>query len=209
MKKLNLISSLSIVLFLFFQNITLAQKNIIKGSLTAPLLEHVEFSYERLIKPKESFELKFGIMGVGLIHETTKIGSEGNAKTVRKVPKGFFINAGYRFYQPFNSEKESRNLRGFYLQPDLIMGRYKSYDRYDELQTIRYEAILINIGQQGIISNRVAFDIYLGIGMGYDNQPKENEDSFLYLGEIHRGLYKFKPGLSSAMKAGIKIGYAF
>ncbi|MFK8007632.1 MAG: hypothetical protein AB8H03_14730, partial [Saprospiraceae bacterium] len=99
MKNSYLISVFIIAIFLLGQNTVQAQKeNMLKISLSAPLMEYVELSYEKLIKPKRSLELKLGIIGVGLVQETVYTSSSSGSETVRKVTNGFFINAGYRFY---------------------------------------------------------------------------------------------------------------
>lgn len=211
MKNSNITSVFIIAIFLLGQNTVQAQKEkMLKISLIAPLMEHVELSYERLIKPKRSLELKLGIIGVGLVRETVYTSSMSGSETVRKVTNGFFINAGYRFYNLLNTNKKSKPLKGFYLQPDLILGRYLSQiPTTTRKETVYYQGLLANFGYQGFIGNKISFDFYVGVGMGNDNRPEIENNPSSYFGEFHRGLYKFKSGLSGAMKSGIKVGFAF
>jgi len=194
-------------------------KNQIKFDLIAPLLEHLTFSYETPIANSRSLQLSIGIIGSGFTHEKMEYRVAPNQyEKIARIKTGLSGNTGIRFYQPFKAKsKDEIFLSGFYVEPNLMVGSYFSRKRVyqsdqgvDNLETERtnYGAALINLGYQNNLIGRISFDIFAGFGVGVDNEEFV-EDSFLYFGEFHRGLYKVNGETSLAMKAGLKLGYSF
>lgn len=200
------------------------KKNVIKFNvLSAIALEHLELSYERAITPRQSIELKVGIIGLGIMkHEKGVINRDTpNEKEFASVSDGMFFAAGYKFFfanlTSSNKKRKPNVLKCWYVQPELIAGFYtrnqalqlpSEFEEIIDKQKINYKAGIINLGVQGIISKNIVFDLSFGVGIGDDNfDSLDNE--WLYFGEFHRGLYKLNQGVSIASKGGIKIGFLF
>ena len=226
-----LLSIIGIVVFsfqnTFAQNKTSGQqlfqsqkKNAIKINVLSPFIsEHLAFSYERAIQPRQSLELNVGLIGVGIPVIEPYILNEGTPQQeeLSRTGSGVFFEAGYKIFPPFRISKKPHILKGLYLQPDVIFGFYtrNKVDRNTDdsidvryKQKVNYQAILLNIGAQFVIKESFLVDLFWGIGRGNDNVPP-SENEWIDFGEFHRGLYKFDEGKSAAMKAGIKIGYLF
>lgn len=195
------------------------KKNAIKFNIPSiVLLEHLDVSYEKAISSRQSLELKLGIIGIGFLrHETITIYKEGVERKIPAIDKGIFLAGGYKFFLfPLKTTMLRRNphiLKGFYLQPELIFGTYqkREYDTpYNYLKKkVNYHAMLLNLGVQILIKNKIVIDIFQGVGYGNDNLEKNSSDDPYYLGEFHRGLYKVKAGPSFAARVGIKVGFVF
>ena len=238
MKKNILIPLLLICIVFIFSNHTIAQikktgeqlftqqkKDILKFNiLSAAALEHIEVTYERAIKPRQSIEAKIGLIGVGIItHERVSIFDENDIeKRYRAVNNGLFFAGGYKFFlsdlSKIEGKRKSNILNGWYLQPEIIAGFY-TRNRIEKLppdykgiikkQKVNYQAMLVNLGIQGVIKNKIVIDLFAGVGYGKDNLPKVDDTTWLYFGEVHRGLFKETTGFSFAAKAGLKVGLLF
>lgn len=205
------------------------KKNALKISLLSPLLEHLEISYERVLHSQGSLELSLGRIGFGnLKHETQTIDNQtlGSSK-VPIVNQGLFFRAGYKYF--FNHPIAKRSginysfLNGFYLQPELTIGSYEvnkfkteldintglSTTTIITLEKIKYQALLVRLGWQRVLLKHFLIDCSFGVGLGHDNIARWTSDSYLYVGEFHRGLYKTNGGTTLATYGTIKLGYAF
>ena len=71
----------------------------------------------------------------------------------------------------------------------------------------RFEVVELMLYQKQL--KPFLIDCSFGVGLGNDNVPRWTSDSFLYVGEFHRGLYKTNGGPTLATYGAIKLGYAF
>ena len=103
---------------LFAQSSPLTGKNVIKYNLTATAIGHYAIQYERVINPKQSFAIGFGISpNVSLPFKQTLMdafGDNADAKSAIESTKftKFTITPEYRFYL---GKKEAPG--GFYIAP--------------------------------------------------------------------------------------------
>ncbi len=205
------------------------KKNALKVSLLSPLLEHLEISYERVLHPQGNLEFSLGRIGFGNFkHETLTI--EDQRLGSRKIPvvkKGLFFRAGYKhfFHHPVSKRSgvSTSFFNGLYLQPELTIGSYEKndFEKIVEVNSglvsdytisekkINYQALLLKIGWQRVLSKHFLIDCSFGVGVGNDNVTKSSSDKFLYAGEFHRGIYKTNGGTTLATNGAIKLGYAF
>lgn len=75
--------------------------------------------------------------------------------------------------------------RGLYIQPEFILGFYNAHITREEFfassnlpvpittTKVNYQALMINLGGQGVSSNLAVFDYFIGIGLGRDNINKD------------------------------------
>lgn len=205
------------------------KKNALKISLLSPLLEHLEISYERVLSPKGNLELSIGLIGFGNFkHEKRTIDDQTiGSRKVPVVAQGLFFRTGYKhfFKHPFTKKRgESyRLLNGLYLQPELTIGSYEvnkfktefdpntssSKIKTSTLEKIKYQALLLRLGWQRVFLKHFLIDCSFGAGLGNDNVSRWTSDSFLYLGEFHRGMYKTNGGVTLATYGAIKLGFTF
>lgn len=110
-----------------------------------------KISYEQILKPGRSFEIKATLVDMG--------------------EKGITGSIGYKIYRKptfIAPNMQRRNiLEGLYLKPEVFFGSV-----YNEgLLTSEDEAkptagILLNIGKQLVVSNSLILDLYVGAGAG-------------------------------------------
>ncbi len=181
-------------------------KNSLKFTLLSPLWGYTGITYEHSIKPGLSFECTLGIIGLGR-----------NVNSLDYVNTGIGNNAGaaFRFGLKFIKTPDfylkgiqyAHVLKGLYFKPELLIS-YFNVPSYVNTYTIGNStnsffsgAILFNLGYQWIFNNKIAVDIFGGVGYGYNSS-----------GDGSPQYYGYGIGSSNfpiAYTTGFRIGFLF
>lgn len=185
-------------------------RNLIKVDFLSPLTGSLKLSYERSVKPGQSFEVGAGWIGGGVNVDNQQ---------------GFILSGGYKFMLSpayyTRGQRYAHLLKGGYIKPEITYTNY-SYDMgevivysdpsYSSRTTHSYVdnrrdinmTIMLVLGRQWIVADRVAFDIYGGVGYGFDFN-KDNNLTYHYsnVGGGHGN------GTYFAVTAGFKVGILF
>ena len=166
------------------------RKNLLKVEVFAYKGGNFTLGYERLLKEFISVETRLGIIGAG---------------RERENQRGAFLRAGVKFLLDSKTSKEKNlnPLRGFYVRPDILIGRY----HYEEWVICDIEnrkntifSVTANIGFQHFMSKRLIFDVYVGLGLG--NTTSINSGNYY-------GFYTLEFVYNYHFNAGFSLGYAF
>lgn len=175
-------------------------KNALKIEFLSPLTGNTTFSYERSRNLGKSFEISFGIIGLGV---------DANQNN----PVGFFIKSGTKFIKSsdfyLTGMRYAHLLKGSYLKPEIAFGYFSRYYRefnfFSRSKTTRENfysgAIFLNLGKQWIYDNSFLIDFYIGVGYGVDTAPTE--------GGYYYGYVIGTDEFPIALQAGLKIGLLF
>jgi len=175
------------------------QKKIaLKISFLSTFLGSTQFTFEKSVKPGQSWEATVGIIGLGFDPQ------EWN-------PLGTTLKFGWKFINSPNYKmrgmRYSHILKGGYIRPEIIMNFF-SYDDYSdngyysptpERSTSISGALVLNLGKQWIYSNSFLVDLYIGVGYGFSNS---NYDSNYYYGFV--GAFG---GFPVALTGNLRIGW--
>lgn len=153
------------------------RKNAFKFNFFSPLSGASAFSYERSLKPGGSFEIGFGIVGLGTEQDDAKDAT------------GFFGSIGYKFIKDpdfyVKGMRYAHILKGVYLKPELAFTTFSYTDYYNSWmngnQISHYNkisttkgAFILNVGKQWIFSDRFLVDWYVGAGYGIKDRGSRN-----------------------------------
>ncbi len=187
------------------------KKNALKFRILSPLYGYSDFTYERSIKPGQSFEASLGIIGLGV--------QPGNGFTGFAYAgyqnydyKGVSLRIGYKFISTPNfylkGIRYAHLLKGFYFRPELAFSTYNyqsppygysnNSPTYNSVNITAF-AILWNIGYQFIFNDIIALDMYFGIGFG----QASNQQFGIQYG------YSTGGKTPIAVSSGIRIGFLF
>ncbi len=203
---------LSIFLIIFVISVSAQQvdteydnqkKSILKMEFFSPLTGHTTFGYERYIKDWVSWEVKLGIIGLGVDNEDDYNGFSKN-------PVGILFRGGPKF--KLNPDFVTRDLRGShllsgkYIRPEIVASVYSEDELLfngagDEVRR-NYSsfAVLINYGRQYVLADIMSIDYHVGIGYGFDNY--DGEDG----GKYHHSHLLGDSSFPVAISAGFTIG---
>ena len=190
----------------------------IKIDFFGPLLGYTEISYEKSTGVGKSYELSFGIIGLGKNQHIEYYSY--NLQEVKKNQFGFFATAGYKFNKwpdfLFGRTKFRHLMQGAYVKPVLYLGNYsenviiyKSTSAIEtvEKQNVTFGALQLEFGKQWVFGEKFLIDIFWGLGYGADNKYKENTNYY----EDNTTAYNYgnvrvgkSPGFSTTF--GIKAG---
>lgn len=148
------------------------KKSILKMEFFSPLTGHTTFGYERYIKDWVSWEVKLGIIGLGIDQEDYDGFTKNSA--------GMLFRGGPKF--KLNPDFVTRDLRGShllsgkYIRPEIVASVYaedeiiftSTGDR-KERKNFSSFAFLINYGRQYVLADIMSIDYHVGIGYGFDN----------------------------------------
>lgn len=142
------------------QNYNTMEK-FVKIAPLAPLLNSTSLSYEQKLNDYRSIEARIGIIGLGM-----NILSPGNRS-------GFSASIGPKLYfKKKNKEVKSTKLEGLYFKPELIYSSICSSTDDINFLTLKYNfkaqsgALILNLGKQLYIRNRIVLDFSAGLGYG-------------------------------------------
>jgi len=165
------------------------KKKGLKVSFLGPLVGNTNLTYEQVIRPGRSFELKASFVGLG-------INRDGGDD-----PRGVIVSAGYKLMKKptfFTSDTRRRHiLQGGYLKPEIFIG-HTSFDTNnflgpgDRRESSTTGGFMLNLGKQWVYSDVVLLDFFFGIGYG--------------AGESRRAIFV---GNSFASQIGLNVGIAF
>lgn len=180
------------------------KKHALKFHFLSPLSEHLAFAYEKSIRPGRSFESELGIIGAGF-------DSDESVKS-----SGVYISSGYKFLKTpdFYSHrmKYAHVLKGGYVKPQLILSIYHNetknagFTNNDIERDIVAGAILVNLGKQIIYDNFFLIDYSVGIGYGFSNQSKVDNNDFYTYRHYHYGFLLTGEDIPLAFAIRIKVG---
>lgn len=146
------------------QDYNLQHKNAIKVNFLLPAAGAWAFSYERSLKPGQSFEVELGII------------STGSQDQYEMDASGFFLKTGFKFIRDpdfyLKGMRYAHILKGGYIKPELAFATFDYSNNTtiwggqssNESGTTAKLAVLLNIGKQYVFNNWFAIDIYSGIG---------------------------------------------
>ena len=199
-------------------------QKLIKVNFFSPLYGYTEIAYEKSIGVGRSVE--FSIGGIGLGKSSILTWYNGSLdEEVRMKPRGFFVSGGYKFnklpdFILFGKTRMSHLMQGTYLKPTLYLGHYsenyllqkQNNDNEIHRQQVSFGALQLEIGKQWVFADKVALNIYWGLGYGFDNKedPYQYDDTFNY-GHYDESAWNYanaragnSPGLSATF--GLKLG---
>ncbi|MDB5211531.1 MAG: hypothetical protein JWQ30_2358, partial [Sediminibacterium sp.] len=151
----------------------------LKINFMAPLIGYSEFSYEKNVGVGKSYELSFGIIGLG---KSSQIDWYYNgAQETKKNQFGFFAGGGFKFNKLpdfiFGRQRQTHLMQGGYAKPLVYLGNYSENMRISknnimsvEKRNISFGAIEIEFGQQWVMGNALLIDFYWGLGYAFDNK---------------------------------------
>ena len=180
------------------------KRHVIKVTPFAFYLGYTNFVLERKTKPRQSVELKLGLVGLGRPQSSIQ-------------ERGAYTSIGYK-WMANRIENMSRpprhSLQGSYLRPELLIGRYHhpfSHETYrgndvvtvkDQLN-ITYGCLLLNVGKQWVLS-LLTLDVFATVGYGAYQQSDNGigivrgtryGNRLEMTGKNGSGLTEFKVGL--------------
>jgi hypothetical protein len=193
-------------------------KRAIKFDFLGPLIGYSQFSYEQNKGVGKSYEVSFGIIGLG---KSSQLGYyDSTMHNVKRKQFGLFASAGYKFNKwpdfLFGRTRFSHIMQGAYAKPVFYLGNYSenqivykgsNYNYVAERQNITFAALQIEFGKQWVFGDKFLIDIYWGLGYGFDNKNKQNnnyyEDNTSAFNYVNARIGK-SPGFSTTF--GIKAG---
>jgi hypothetical protein len=190
----------------------------IKINFLGPLLGYTEFGFEKSTGVGKSYEVSFGIIGLGKNQQLDYY--YNSLQTVNKNQFGFFASAGYKFNKwpdfLFGRTRFTHIMQGAYAKPVFYLGNYsenmviyKANTSYEvERQNVTFGALQIEFGKQWVFGEKFLIDIFWGLGYGADNKYKNSND---YYYQDNTTAYNYanarignSPGFSTTF--GIKAG---
>ena len=180
------------------------KRHVIKVTPFAFVLGYTNFVLERKTKPRQSVELKLGLVGLG--HAELQI-----------PQRGAYTSIGYKWMAnriENMSTPPRHSFQGGYLRPELLIGRYHhtfSHETYrgndvvkvkDQLN-ITYGCFLLNVGKQWVMSY-LTLDVFATVGYGAYQQSDNGigivratkyGNRLEMTGKNGSGLTEFKVGL--------------
>ncbi len=178
MKTLNLIALLSLLAQTAF-----AQQNFgepteyprtkaLKIAFFSPLVGHLGFGYEQLLKPGITIDGRVGIVGIGV-----EEAHQGN--------RGMYVGIGPKFLlgQDWHLEgmRHTHPLRGTYFKPELALSIF-GRDEPNEKVNASSGALLLNFGKQWVLADFISLDFSIGTGYAFGNY--ETETNTLTVAEL-------------------------
>jgi hypothetical protein len=179
----------------------------IKMNLLSPVLGYTRFSYEYSLKPGRSLEGSINFIGLGR--------DPGHFDIFTRNQAGLGLAAGYKFIKQPNYYIPGMRIRhlmhGIYAKPTLHLGFYgEDYAVYDftligptiKRRNVAYGAGIVELGSQWVFQNIFLIDLYVGLGLGLDNNREES------YGARHWGVSRLGAanGLGAFLTSGFKVG---
>lgn len=192
---------------------------IIKFNLFAPLLGYSEFSYQKGLSVGQSYQASLGLIGLGKQRE---VYYDYFGNVTKSKQAGLYGSFGYRFKNvPDYINRRNRMahlMHGAYIQPTVYLGYYKENQEiyngtnyeYKRLGTM-FGSFEIEFGKQWIFANRVSLDIFLGLGLGFDNKARKDvsDYGYNYYSAYNYGISRLGKSPSFTSSSGLRIGYLF
>lgn len=176
------------------------RKDALKLSFLSPLMGSSIFSYEHSLKPGQSMEFGFGIIGAGVDPDDDN-------------PSGFIAKFGYKFLTSPNwydrRHRYAHVLKGFYVKPEATFLHYAvDEDNYyygDDVYSLKKRrsstmfSLMIVGGKQWVFADVFLLDLFAGIGYGFGHNPDDRSWHYGFLGATD--------DTPLALTAGLKVGF--
>jgi hypothetical protein len=170
------------------ENYTGQLSKAIKIDFLGPLLGFTQFIFEKSTGVGKSYEVSFGIIGLGKNQQLDYY--DYTLNTVNKNQFGFFTSAGYKFNKwpdfLFGRTRFTHIMQGAYVKPVFYLGNYSenviiykaNTNNTVEKQNVTFGALQIEFGKQWVFGEKFVMDIFWGLGYGADNKYKNNNNSY-------------------------------
>jgi hypothetical protein len=172
-------------------------KNAVKFRLLSPLYGYSDFTYERSLKPGASMEASVGFIGLGF-------------RDNDRYLMGLSVRGGYKFIKSpdfyLKGLRYAHVLKGMYFKPEIAFSYYEKettgFNFFSEPEKREYfaAAILFNIGNQWIMDDIIAIDLYMGFGYGYSS-----DNTFRIRYGFSTGGNRYPVAFSSGFRIGILL----
>lgn len=207
------------------------KKHALKIDFLAPMFGQTTISYERSLKPGESYEINLGIIGLGVNNYKTSDSYLYNSYNEECSSSGAFVRFGYKFIRSpdfyLRGMQYSHVLKGSYFKPEVTFGAcreklYSSYNDYnfmtgkDSLVTKSYNkqvtfvSLMLTFGKQWVFNNKFLFDNWVSIGYGFSSKANDSDYTNFNLGTANNhafiGPFTVNP---FSYSLGLKLGYLF
>lgn len=198
-------------------------KQALKFNFLSPLFGHTWLAYEQSRKPGRSMELSLSIIGLGKDISSEDYYYDPQTNTSHYYKRGAVGGAlgfGYKFIKTPDfigngSVRYAHLLQGSYIKPVVYAGVYRENAIVEkgntvtrEKKSIVYGTMMMELGKQWVIDNKVLLDMFFGVGYSIDNIRSHNyqyshSDEYSAWHYTHAKIGK-SPGL--AINTGFKIG---
>jgi len=190
------------------------KKNALKFNIVTVINRHLDFYFERSIKPNRSYELGVGIAGIGAKADESysEIDENGNQEiNFLDANYGLSLRAGYKlktgpdYY--YNRMREGHLLKGAYFKPEIVLSYFNLNTESTHYQrgypsdpvTMKTDvfsaAFILNFGHQWVFSNQFGIDVFLGFGYGLSNHPDKTMSHYAFMMPFDTSL-AFSGGMS-------------
>ena len=173
-----------------------------KIDIFSPLLNHITVGYEHRIKLGMNAEIKGSYIGWRV------------NKTLDKT-EGFFVKGGVRFIKCTNTIRKGLKymhpMKGSYLKPELIFGRYTSIEDGHKINFSNFGASLM-FGRQYILGNVICLDFYGGAGVGHQINSRGDSSTLSAKGDDFSYCYShlfFGKKVPIILTGGFMVGIIF
>jgi hypothetical protein len=190
----------------------------IKINFFSPLYGYTEFGFEKSVGVGKSYEVSFGIIGLGKSEQINYYSSSSNiSANTKRGQAGGFISAGYKFNKLpdfifFGRTKMSHLMQGTYFKPTLYLGYYKeniivtkgdiNTETFLRKQGVNFGALQLELGKQRVFGEKFVLDTYFGVGYGLDNKTDIHHYESPYSSS------KYHADYSAFNYANSRIGYS-
>lgn len=159
-------------------------KRAIKVNFLSPLRGYTQFNYEKNLRPGRNYELSLGIIGLGKRQELLdyNMALSGSGEIIYREQAGAFVGGGYKFSKMpdyiSGKDRYSHVMQGSYVKPEILFGVYgqnfekpnsNGTGRILEKSTVVFSSLIINLGKQWVLGDKLLVDIYGGLGYALDN----------------------------------------
>ncbi|MFZ1695029.1 MAG: hypothetical protein WAT74_17670 [Flavobacteriales bacterium] len=190
------------------------RKNAIAFDALAPALNHFTLAYERVLTERASVEVKAGYIGLNQVKTYSQLFNS----------EGWLLKVGLKWRLPRTRARYAPPLTGWYLKPEINLSSWRqrsSYtdyyyplpSTYDVDAQFTSAALLVNIGNQWLIGERITFGLFAGWGYGFQwttGQRRERYNSYGYNEEPYSFSHAFfGRGTPLAVSGGMTFGFAF
>lgn len=156
---------------------SLLNKRVVKIDPLSVLTGNLTLGYEQHVRNFTSVEMKLGIIGLGIQENYSAYGAFFKIGPKIKLQKSYVTPETFA----------SHLLRGTYIRPEFIVGYYyhdnletaDSFGGHQKLDVWNI-ATMLNYGVQFVSKEKITFDLYLGLGVGYSSKIKTEDDQYHY-----------------------------
>ena len=198
-------------------------KHAIKFNFLSPLFGHTWLAYEKSLKPGRSLELSLSLIGLGKDISSDDYYYDPSTNMSHQYSRnsaGAAVGFGYKFIRTPDffsntSVRFAHLLQGSYLKPVVYTGIYRENFIVEkgnivtkEKKSIVYGTMMLELGKQWVVDNKLVLDMFFGFGYSLDNLRNTQywnsySDEYSAYHFTHMKIGR-SPGL--ALNTGFKIG---